>query len=99
MTPHLNVFVNGRRVAVLSSQDGFEHHLTYDRDAADADFVSLLMPVRAQGWAWPTLHPFFQVNLPEGFLLSYSRTDDPHLGSRPLDLCLWWARTRSGAYR
>jgi serine/threonine-protein kinase HipA len=83
----MNVFVNGKRVAVLSSQDGFEHHLTYDRDAAAADFVSLLMPVRAQSWVWPTLHPFFQVNLPEGFLLSVLKEQlGPHLGSRPLDL-------------
>jgi len=87
MTARLNVFVNGKRVAVLSSEDGFEHHLTYDRDAAAADFASLLMPVRAQSWVWPTLHPFFQVNLPEGFLLSVLKEQlGPHLGSRPLDL-------------
>ena len=87
MTAHLNVFVNGKRVAVLSSTDGFEHHLTYDRDTVAADFVSLLMPVQAQSWVWPALHPFFQVNLPEGFLLSVLKEQlGPHLGSRPLDL-------------
>ena len=87
MTTQLNVFVNSKRVAVLDSQDGFEHHLTYDRDAAPADFVSLLMPVRPQSWSWPTLHPFFQINLPEGFLLSVLKEQlGPHLGSRPLDL-------------
>ena len=87
MTTQLNVFVGGRRVAVLSSTDGFEHHLTYDRDVATADFVSLLMPVRSQSWPWPTLHPFFQVSLPEGYLLSVLKEQlGPHLGSRPLDL-------------
>ena len=87
MTTQLNVFVGGRRVATLSSPDGFEHHLTYDRDVAATDFVSLLMPVRAASWAWPTLHPFFQVNLPEGFLLSVLKEQlGPHLGSRPLEL-------------
>jgi len=87
MTTHLNVFANGKRAAVLSSRDGFEHHLTYERDVAAADFVSLLMPVRAQSWEWPTLHPFFQVNLPEGFLLNVLKEQlGPHLGSRPLDL-------------
>ena len=87
MTNKLNVFVNGRRVAILDSQDGFEHHLTYDRDIPSDDFVSLLMPVRTQSWDWPTLHPFFQVNLPEGFLLSVLKEQlGPHLGSRPLDL-------------
>ncbi len=87
MTSSLNVFVNGRRVALLSSPDGFAHHLTYERDAATEDFVSLLMPVRPQSWSWPVLHPFFQVNLPEGFLLSVLKEQlGPHLGSRPLEL-------------
>lgn len=87
MTPELNVFVNGKRVARLSSPDGFAHHLAYDLDAAASDFVSLLMPVRAQGWTWPTIHPFFQVSLPEGFLLSILKDQlGPHLGAHPLDL-------------
>lgn len=86
-TPALGVFVSGRRVARLSSDDGFAHHLTYDPHAAAGDFVSLVMPVRAQSWSWPALHPFFQVNLPEGFLLSVLKEQlGPHLGSRPLDL-------------
>lgn len=83
----LEVFVSGRRVARLSSDDGFAHHLTYHPQASAADFVSLVMPARAQSWSWPTLHPFFQVNLPEGFLLSVLKEQlGPHLGSRPLDL-------------
>jgi serine/threonine-protein kinase HipA len=83
----LEVFVSGRRVARLSSDDGFAHHLTYHPEASAADFVSLVMPVRAQSWSWPTVHPFFQVNLPEGFLLSVLKEQlGPHLGSRPLDL-------------
>jgi serine/threonine-protein kinase HipA len=83
----LEVFVSGRRVARLSSEDGFAHHLTYHPEASAADFVSLVMPVRAQSWSWPTLHPFFQVNLPEGFLLSLLKEQlGPHLGSRSLDL-------------
>jgi serine/threonine-protein kinase HipA len=83
----LEVFVSGRHVARLSSDDGFEHHLTYRPEATAADFVSLVMPVRAHSWSWPTLHPFFQVNLPEGFLLSVLKEQlGPHLGSRPLDL-------------
>jgi serine/threonine-protein kinase HipA len=83
----LEVFVSGRRVARLSSDDGFAHHLTYHPEASAADFVSLVMPVRPQSWSWPTLHPFFQVNLPEGFLLSVLKEQlGPHLGARPLDL-------------
>lgn len=84
----LNVFVQGKIVATLSSADGFEHCLTYRHDAKPDDFVSLLMPVQPQSWDWPAgLHPFFQVSLPEGFLLSILREEvGPHLGARPLDL-------------
>jgi serine/threonine-protein kinase HipA len=86
-TQALEVFVSGRPVARLSTDDGFAHHLTYHPAARDEDFVSLVMPARAQTWTWPTLHPFFQVNLPEGFLLSLLKEQiGPHLGSRPLDL-------------
>lgn len=84
---NLNVFVHGRRVATLSSANGFEHHLTYLPDAPADAFVALQMPVRAQSWSWPALHPFFQVSLPEGFLLSVLKEQlGPHLGASPLDL-------------
>lgn len=84
---NLNVFVQGRRVATLSSPDGFEHYLTYQPDAPPDAFVSLQMPVRVQSWMWPALHPFFQVSLPEGFLLSVLKEQlGPHLGASPLDL-------------
>ena len=83
----LAVFVAGKPVATLASDDGFAHHLTYRPEANPEDFVSLVMPVRPETWSWPTLHPFFQVNLPEGFLLATLKTQlGPHLGGRPLDL-------------
>jgi serine/threonine-protein kinase HipA len=83
----LNVFVNGRAVAVLDSPDSFEYVLTYRPDTRPDDFVSLLMPVRTASWNWPGLHPFFQVSLPEGFLLQVLKEQlGPHLGASPLDL-------------
>lgn len=83
----LNVFVNERRVATLESSDGFEHQLTYLPDIDPQDFVSLTMPVQTASWAWPALHPFFQVSLPEGFLLSVLKEQlGPHLGASGLDL-------------
>lgn len=83
----LDVFVSGRLVATLASEEGFAHHLTYRPDARPEDFVSLVMPVRPETWSWPTLHPFFQEHLPEGYLLSVLKEQlGPHLGSRPLDL-------------
>lgn len=83
----LEVRVAGHPVATLSSHDGFEHYLTYYPGVPTEDFVSLLMPVRRESWAWPTLHPSFQMNLPEGFLLSLLKEQlGPLLGGRPLDL-------------
>ncbi|MBS0454191.1 MAG: type II toxin-antitoxin system HipA family toxin [Proteobacteria bacterium] len=83
----LNVFVSGRHVATLESEDGFDHNLTYLSGASTQDFVSLAMPVQTSSWTWPALHPFFQVSLPEGFLLSVLKEQlGPHLGASPLDL-------------
>lgn len=83
----LQVFVGGRPTATLSTTDGFEHNLTYHPNARSEDFVSLLMPVRPKSWTWPTLHPFFQVSLPEGFLLGLLKEQlGPLLGGEPLDL-------------
>ena len=83
----LTVFVNDQAVAVLESTDGFEHSLTYLPSVDPGQFVSLTMPVRGPSWTWPALHPFFQVSLPEGFLLSMLKEQlGPHLGARPLDL-------------
>ena len=84
----LNVFVRGKAVAILSSDDGVEHSLTYRHDALPEDFVSLQMPVQPKSWVWPIgLHPVFQVSLPEGFLLSVLKEQvGPQLGGRPLDL-------------
>lgn len=85
----LNVFVHGRRVARLETPDGFRHVLTYLPDVSTERFVSLTMPVQGgnAGYEWPTLHPFFQVSLPEGFLLSVLKEQlGPHLGATPIDL-------------
>ncbi len=83
----LNVFVHGAPVATLDSPDGFEHVMTYLPGTAPERFVSLNMPVHEQVFRWPTLHPFFQVSLPEGFLLSLLKEQlGPHLGATPLDL-------------
>lgn len=83
----LNVFVRGKHVAVLESAAGFEHALTYLPTAGAHEFVSLTMPVQSASWVWPALHPFFQVSLPEGFLLSVLKEQlGPHLGASGLDL-------------
>lgn len=83
----LNVFVHGTAVATLESSAGFEHALTYLPTAQPQEFISLAMPVQTPSWTWPTLHPFFQVSLPEGFLLSVLKEQlGPHLGAGSFDL-------------
>lgn len=70
----LDVYVRGRLVAKLDHTRGDEHALTYLPGTASEDFVSLTMPVRTASWVWRAgLHPFFQMNLPEGYLLSVIR--------------------------
>ena len=69
----LDVHVRGKHVAQLYRERD-EYVLKYVPDAAQADFVSLTMPVREEPWRWPRdLHPFFRQNLPEGYLLSVIR--------------------------
>jgi serine/threonine-protein kinase HipA len=66
----LAAFVLGRDVAVLESDGDFRSVLTYRTDMAPDDFVSLTMPARTESYVWDdVLHPIFQMNLPEGYLL------------------------------
>lgn len=70
----LDIYVGDKRVAKLENPVGDKHALTYLQTANANDFVSLLMPVQTPSWIWEKgLHPFFQMNLPEGFLLSILR--------------------------
>ncbi|CAB3753912.1 type II toxin-antitoxin system HipA family toxin [Paraburkholderia solisilvae] len=61
----LDVYVRGQAVGTLTEEAG-QYVFTYLPDVADENQVSLLMPVRAQSYVWSRLHPFFQMNLPEG---------------------------------
>jgi serine/threonine-protein kinase HipA len=83
----LHIHVHDRPVATLESPDGFKHVMAYHPDAAPEQFVSLLMPVRTESYAYPELHPLFRMNLPEGFLLSILQEQlGPHVGASPLNL-------------
>ncbi|WP_241295737.1 type II toxin-antitoxin system HipA family toxin [Burkholderia stabilis] len=62
----LDVYVNGQQIGTLA-EEADKYVFTYLPDVPAADLVSLLMPVRAESYGWKTLHPFFQMNLPEGF--------------------------------
>lgn len=66
----LSVYVLGRDVATLDPDGDFRCVLTYQANVASDDFVSLTMPVRTESYVWDdVLHPIFQMNLPEGYLL------------------------------
>ena len=64
---------------------------TYAAQAGAASEISLLMPHRAEQYASPGLHPIFQMNLPEGYVLEQLRNRIAK--STPLDPMLLLALT------
>ena len=84
----LSAHVLGRDVATLESDGDFRCVLTYHAHAAAEDFVSLTMPVRTESYVWDdTLHPVFQMNLPEGYLLQVLQEQfGPQITGSPMAL-------------
>jgi len=84
----LSVHVLGRDVATLEAVGDFKSVLTYRDGVAADDFVSLTMRVRREPWVWDdVLHPVFQMNLPEGYLLQVLQEQfGPHIGASPMAL-------------
>ena len=84
----LSVYVDGREVATLEDLNRFSSRLSYHPGADPDDFVSLTMPVRHAPWDWDApLHPIFQMNLPEGYLLRVLQEQfGPHIGGSPINL-------------
>jgi serine/threonine-protein kinase HipA len=84
----LSAYVLGHDVAVLESLGDFRSVLTYRASAPTDDFVSLTMPVRTESYVWDdTLHPVFQMNLPEGYLLQVLQEQlGPQITASPMAL-------------
>jgi serine/threonine-protein kinase HipA len=84
----LNVHVLGRHVAVLEPVGDFKSVLAYLPDVAPENLVSLTMPVRTESYVWDDqLHPIFQMNLPEGYLLQVLQEEfGPHIGASSVAL-------------
>jgi serine/threonine-protein kinase HipA len=84
----LNVHVLGREVGTLSAVGDFKCSMTYRDGVAADDFVSLTMPLRREPWIWDdVLHPVFQMNLPEGYLLQVLQEQfGPIIGASPMAL-------------
>ena len=84
----LSVFVLGREVASLEALGDFKSSMTYRDGVAPDDFVSLTMRVRSNAYLWDdVLHPIFQMNLPEGYLLQVLQEQfGPIIGGSPMAL-------------
>lgn len=84
----LSAYVLGRDVAVLESAGDFRSVLTYHASTPSDAFVSLTMPVRTESYIWDdTLHPVFQMNLPEGYLLQVLQEQlGPQITASPMAL-------------
>ena len=84
----LSAYVLGRDVAVLESACDFRSVLTYHASTPSDAFVSLTMPVRTESYVWDdTLHPIFQMNLPEGYLLQVLQEQlGPQITASPMAL-------------
>ncbi|MBF0407856.1 MAG: type II toxin-antitoxin system HipA family toxin [Candidatus Riflebacteria bacterium] len=67
----VNVFVSGARAGIIS-RSGLEDDtflFSYDGDCPESHAVSLTMPVVSDQYdSMNTIHPVFEMNLPEGFL-------------------------------
>ncbi|KAF1030041.1 MAG: hypothetical protein GAK37_01503 [Pseudomonas sp.] len=67
--PHLGVHTpQGTSGRVFIAANG-DYLFRYADDAIAQSAVSLLMPVRAEEYRRRDLHPIFQMNLPEGYVL------------------------------
>lgn len=84
----LSVHVLGREVATLEAVGDFKSSMTYHAGVAADDFVSLTMHVRPEPYIWDdVLHPVFQMNLPEGYLLQVLQEQfGPVIGASPMAL-------------
>ncbi len=70
----IHVLTDGLQTGALGREGRKQYYVfTYNPDVGQKQSVSLTMPVRLQSYASPagSLHPIFDMNLPEGFLRNY----------------------------
>ncbi len=97
--PVLDVYVGNQRIGTLSEEaDAFVFR--YRDEVPESAFVSLTMPVRLASYAWKTLHPVFQMNLPEGYKKDLLRqTLGPHASVSDIGLLALTGRNTIGRVR
>ena len=60
----MKVFVNSVEVGHLYREEKY----VFNYSANAKDIISLTMPIRSESWTSTSLHPIFQMNMPEGVL-------------------------------
>lgn len=63
------VWTGSQTIAGALDRSGDTFTFAYDRKCPESSAVSLTMPVTLQSYDYMSLHPIFQMNLPEGMML------------------------------
>ena len=94
---NVDVYNHKRRVGRLQKEN-VTHYYSYDLDAKHA--LSLTMPIRLETYSYEGLHPFFQMNMPEGGLrLAIEKATAKHYGSNDLTVLALLGNNQIGSVR
>ncbi|UGA57344.1 type II toxin-antitoxin system HipA family toxin [Vibrio sp. VB16] len=94
---NVDVYTHKSRVGRLEKKNE-NHHYSYDLNAKHA--LSLTMPIRLETYSYEGLHPFFQMNMPEGGLrLAIEKATEKHYGSNDLTVLALLGNNQIGSIR
>ena len=94
---NIDVYIHNNRVGRLQKEN-VAHHYSYDLNAKTA--LSLTMPIRLETYTYEGLHPFFQMNMPEGGLrLAIEKATAKHYGSNDLTVLALLGNNQIGSVR
>jgi len=94
---NVDVYNYQSRVGRLQKEN-VVHHYSYDLNAKHA--LSLTMPIRLETYSYEALHPFFQMNMPEGGLrLAIEKATAKHYGSNDLTVLALLGNNQIGSVR
>ena len=94
---NVDVYTYEKRVGRLQKEN-VAHHYSYDLNAKYA--LSLTMPIRLETYTYEGLHPFFQMNMPEGGLrLAIEKATAKHYGSNDLTVLALLGNNQIGSVR
>ena len=94
---NVDVYIHKNRVGRLQKENA-AHHYSYDLNAKYA--LSLTMPIRLETYTYEGLHPFFQMNMPEGGLrLAIEKATAKHYGSDDLTVLALLGNNQIGSVR